>query len=224
MPLLDAVISVLAPHNCLVCGCEGKLICNWCAVDAFVPLPSRCYRCKRVTNEFSLCDRCKPRTPLRHVWIRTGYEGSAKDLIHTYKFERTQAAFAVITESMDEVLPYLPADTLIIPVPTATSRVRQRGYDHAYLLASELARRRQFKWLRAVTHLTQSRQVGSSRQQRLTQLADNLVVTKPAFVKGRDVLVVDDVVTTGATLEAMARALKQAGAKSVNALAFAQKQ
>ena len=224
MPLLDSVLSILAPHTCLVCGREGKLVCDWCAVDAFPPLPSRCYRCRRITSDFALCDRCKKQTPLRHVWIRTDYDGSAKDLLHSYKYERARAAVLPVARAVDEVLPYLPADTLLIPVPTATSRVRQRGYDHAALLARSLARQHHLAWLRAVTHLSQSRQVGSSRQQRLTQLADTFIVTKPALVSGRDILIVDDVVTTGATLEAMARVLKQAGAKSVNALAFAQKQ
>ncbi len=231
MPLLDALLAVIAPHNCLtrlpdgqVCGNEGKLVCDWCAPDAVTDLPCRCYKCKRITSDFAVCDRCKTQTRLRHVWIRADYGGNAKELLRLYKYERAQSAVSTIAEMLDEVIPFLHPDTLVVPVPTATSRVRTRGYDHAALLARQIARTRGLMWLRAVTHLSQSRQVGSSRQQRLSQLRDVFVVTKPALVKGRDILVVDDVVTTGSTLEIMAQVLKQAGAKSVNAAAFAQKQ
>ena len=79
-------------------------------------------------------------------------------------------------------------------------------------------------WLRAVTHLSQSRQDGASRQKRLTQINNDVVVTKPALIKGNDVLIIDYVVTTAAIIETMANVLKKAGAKPVTALAFAQKQ
>lgn len=224
MSLVDTAISVLAPHSCLVCGRDGRLICEWCVADAHVELPSRCYKCKRVTTDFALCDRCKHHTPLRHVWVRTQYDGVAKQLLQAYKFERARVAQALIADAMQETLPYLPAGTVVVPTPTATSRIRQRGYDHAWLLAREIAKNRQFGLARAVTHLSQSRQVGASRDKRLTQLADSLVVTKPAQITGKNVLIIDDVVTTGATLETMAKVLKAAGVKSVNALVFAQKQ
>lgn len=224
MPLLDALLSVIAPHNCLICEAEGKLICGWCLPDVFPELPSRCFRCKRITTNFAVCDRCKKQTRMGHVWIRTDYGGHSKALLHRYKYERAQAAVQVIAGTMDEVLPYLPLATMVIPVPTATSRVRARGYDHAALLARAIARKRGLMSARAVTHLLQTRQVGANRQKRLAQLKDTFAVTKPKLVKGRDILIVDDVVTTGSTLEAMTLALKQAGARSVNAVAFAQKQ
>lgn len=224
MPLLERLIGVVAPHTCLACGREGKLMCDQCTPDAFITLPSRCFRCKRITLDFAVCDSCKKQVRLRHVWIRTGYEAHAKELLRLYKFERAQAAAGILAQTMCERLPYLSPATLVIPVPTATSRVRARGYDHAALLARAIARERHYTWLRAVTHLSQSRQVGSSRQQRLAQLKNDFIVTKLGFIKGRDILIVDDVVTTGATIETMATVLKQAGAKSVNALAFAQKQ
>ncbi len=156
--------------------------------------------------------------------MRTTYEGAAKDLLHIYKFERAPVGTFPIARAMCEVLPYLPAHTLVIPVPTATSRIRERGYDHAALLARGIAKERGWMWDRAVTRLSQSRQVGANRQQRHAQLKDAFAVSKPALINGADVLVVDDVVTTGSTLEAVARALKQAGAKSINAVVFAQKQ
>lgn len=224
MPLLDNLLALIAPHDCLVCGQEGALICKWCAPDAFMPVPSRCYRCKRLTTDYATCSNCRRQTSLKHVWIATDYQEIAQQLLHKYKFERAQAGVSSIGTALENVLPHLAPDILIIPVPTATSRVRQRGYDQVGLLARYLARQRQLVWTRAVTRLTQSRQVGSGRQQRLTQLQNAFLVTKPKIIEGAHILLVDDVVTTGATLEAVSRVLKQAGAKTIDAVVFAQKQ
>lgn len=223
MPLLDNVLSLIAPHDCLVCGREGSLLCNWCAPDAFPPVPSRCYRCQRLTSDYATCPNCRRYTALKHVWVVTQYESTAEELLHKYKFERARAGAVNIAEALNNTLPYIK-DALIVPVPTATSRVRQRGYDQVALLAREIGRRRQLAWLRAVTRLTQSRQVGANRQKRRSQLQNAFLVTKPVQVKGAQVLLVDDVLTTGATLEMVAEVLNHAGAKSIDAVVFAQKQ
>lgn len=224
MPLLDTLLSVVAPHACLVCRREGSLLCEWCVLDAFEPIPSRCYNCKRLTIDSATCVSCKRRAPLRHVWIRTQYSGVPKQLLHSFKFDRARAAAPLLAAAMGEALPYLPASTLIVPVPTATSRVRQRGYDQAVLLAQEVARQTSHNTEHAVVRLTQSRQVGSDRTHRLKQLETAFLIPKPQHIRGRDILLIDDVITTGATLQTLARNLKQNGAKSVSALLFAQKQ
>ena len=224
MPLLDNLLAVIAPHSCLVCSKEGQLLCNWCTETTLLPVPSRCYRCASLTSDYSVCSKCRPKTALKHVWVRTEYDGVTKQLLHDYKFARAGAGSVPIAAAMHDVLPYLPANVLIVPVPTATIRVRQRGYDHAELLARHLSQLKYLDYSRVVSRLTQSRQVGANRQQRLHQLENAFLVVKPKQVKGADILLVDDVLTTGATLETVARLLKQAGARSVHAVVFAQKQ
>ena len=123
---------------------------------------------------------------------------------------------------MHEALPYFAADILIVPVPTATSRVRSRGYDHAKLLAKELAGAAQLKHESLLLRLCQTRQAGAKRQTRIQQL-EGAFGLKKQDIKGKHVLLVDDVVTTGATLEEAAKVLKQAGAKTIDAVVFAQK-
>lgn len=224
MPLIDSLFSIFAPHDCLVCDAEGALVCNWCASEAFPELPSRCYNCKQLSSDYAVCESCRPATGLRHVWVRTEYDNTAKELMRHFKYQRTHSAKGIIATAMDEILPYFNAETVVVPVPTATSRVRQRGYDQADLLARRIARQHGLMSGRVVTRLTQSRQVGANRKQRRTQLQDAFMVTKPDLIKKAEILLVDDVITTGATLEAMALVLKQAGAKLVNAVVFAQKQ
>ena len=200
------------------------MLCKWCLPDAFPGIPSRCYRCQRIGRDSATCALCRHQTVLKHVWVATAYDDAAKQLLHVYKFERAQAAAAIIGDAMMDRLPYLPPETLIVPVPTASVRIRQRGYDHAALLAKRIAAQKGLCWLPGAVRLTQARQVGASRQQRHDQLKEAFMIAKPRLIQGASVLLVDDVLTTGATLETLAKALKQAGAKTVNAVVFAQKQ
>lgn len=224
MPILDRLLSIVAPHLCIVCGAEGGLLCAWCLPDAFPGLPSRCYRCLRISTDSATCERCRRLTAVRHAWIVTDYAGPAKQLVHKYKFDRARAAAPILGTAMAGVLPYHAADTLVVPVPTASVRIRQRGYDHALLAARHLAACANLDCVQAVSRLTQSRQVGANRQQRHDQLRDAFLVTRPQLVQNKDILIVDDVLTTGATIEALARLLKQAGASTVMAVVFAQQQ
>lgn len=214
----ERLIRLVAPHQCLGCGREGVVCCDGCQEENFTPMPSRCFRCRHLTAEYAACRSC--RSPLRHVWVTTEYDGLARQLLHSYKFQRARAAAATLGQSIAEALPYLPADTTVTYVPTATKRMRMRGYDHAELVAQSVASLKNLPFQRLVARQTQSRQVGANRSVRLKQLegAFRLVDEVPERV-----LIVDDVVTTGATLEAMAVLLRRAGARDVSAAVFAQK-
>jgi ComF family protein len=186
-------------------------------------MPSRCYRCHQLTPDFAVCTNCQRQSRLKHVWVCTEYSGLAKQLVHDFKFAHARAAALPLARSLDELLPYFSPETIVVSVPTATSRQRQRGYDHARLLARELAKLRHFDYMQPLARLSHTRQVGASRKQRFEQLKDAFIVTKPALIKDRQIVLVDDIVTTGATLEAVAGLLKAAGAKCVDAIVFAQK-
>jgi len=140
-----------------------------------------------------------------------------------YKFGRARAAAELLANNLHETLPYFGPDVVVGYVPTATRRLRQRGYDQAELIARGFAKRRGLSCRRIVTRLSQTRQVGATKKQRQTQLRAAFVVTHAASCENKTVLIVDDVVTTGATLEAVASVLRAAGAKHVDAAVFAQK-
>jgi len=136
------------------------------------------------------------------------------------KYERASSGMAEAAALMHPLLGYLPENSSLVHIPTATRRVRQRGHDHALLLAHHLSR---LAGIESVTHLArtgQAHQVGSSRAERLRQLQNAFRPAGP--LKGKNIILVDDVLTTGATLEAAARELKRAGARTVSALVFAQ--
>jgi ComF family protein len=151
-------------------------------------------------------------------------------MIQIYKFAHQRVAANSISELMAETfLTYNSAEDLannnylVVPVPTATSRVRQRGFDHSTLLAGMVAKRLNLKSSKAMIRLGQSRQVGKTRTERFRQAEGRYLVIKSKEVLNRNILLVDDVVTTGATLSSAAKALRSAGAKKLDALVFAKR-
>ncbi len=119
-------------------------------------------------------------------------------------------------------LVYFGTEVLLVPVPTATTRVRERGYDQAVVLARELSRLSGRTSACPLVRLGQAHQVGASRAARLRHLDGAFRVRYSDKIKGAHIVLIDDVCTTGATLESAARALREAGAKQVDALVFAQ--
>lgn len=224
MSVLDNIIGLIAPHRCLVCGNEGSLVCEWCRHDFARPLPSRCGFCQVSTADSRTCPRCRRKFRLKHVWVFSEYDDLPKTLIRGFKFERQLEAADVIAEFINQTLPFLPPNMIICHVPTITSHVRQRGYDHAKLIAARLAKTMDRKHLALLSRTDQLRQVGSKRSNRLKQLENSFQTTNPELIVGAEILLIDDVMTTGGTLAAASRQLYSKGAKSVSAAVFAQKQ
>lgn len=224
MFIAERLISIIAPHYCIVCGAEGEVVCAWCLPDLAPPLPERCYVCKTATKDSAVCRKCRRTRRLKHVWVRTSYEAQAKQLIHDFKFARKQSAAAPIARLMAGSLPYLGPETIVVHVPTATSRVRRRGYDHAGLLAKQLAHDLRLRHKTLLARTSQTRQVGAKRAERMEQMKEAFRLSGEERLDRVSILLVDDLVTTGATLEAAATCLRSAGAKVINAAVFAQKQ
>jgi ComF family protein len=163
---------------------------------------------------------CLPYSDLAAVKVVTAYQAIGKDLVWLLKFQGAQAAAREIAKRM---APFVPRGQkyVIVPIPTATSRVRQRGYDQANLIARELARITGVAYSPVLRRSGQFHQRGSNRDQRTSQLQGAYRVAKPFDVLDRQVILIDDVLTTGSTLEAAANVIKAAGAKRISGLVFA---
>jgi ComF family protein len=164
------------------------------------------------------------------VWITTNYEDAAKDLVKVYKFGHQRIAAQTLSQLMlgtlhdfKDSLGLAKLNYLIIPVPTATSRIRRRSFDHSALLAKTIGRELNAQFANSLGRLGQKRQLGAKRSERLVQPEGNYFVRDPKSIRDRNILLIDDVVTTGATLKAVTKVLRAAGAKRVDALVFAKK-
>jgi ComF family protein len=155
--------------------------------------------------------------------VTTAYEGVAAQLIKSLKFETKRQASEPIAHMMVDMLPAGFDEYLVCPLPTASARVRERGFDHAKLIARNFSMQTGLQRAHILGRRTNIRQLGATRSQRLIQMADEFFVQEPSKVSGRSILLIDDVVTTGASISAAAKVLKKAGAKRVVALVFAQK-
>ncbi|HSX08469.1 MAG TPA: phosphoribosyltransferase family protein [Candidatus Saccharimonadales bacterium] len=165
--------------------------------------------------------QCAAGQALYSVRARTVYDGTAKALVAKLKFERARAAARDIAYALPEPPAYEGHELLIVHVPTATSRIRERGYDQAQLIARRYAKIHAMAYMPALARMGQQRQLGGSGVQRRHQLESAFRVVRPAAIAGKHIILVDDVVTTGATLAAAAAALKAAGARRVEAVTFA---
>jgi len=136
-----------------------------------------------------------------------------KKVVDDYKFERTRAAHVLLADLFDATLPTLPVDTIVVPVPTIAKHVRMRGYDHMRLIGREFARTRRLPYSPCLYRATATMQRGASRALRREQAAAAFMAH--GVRKDARYMVVDDVSTTGATLEYAARTLLEAGAHEV---------
>jgi len=226
MSLLETTIGWLAPPLCVGCGAEGSALCVACLESEILPYGSCCWRCGALTPLPRACKSCKSFGGPRYVWLTTQYDGLARELMKVYKFGQQRIAGQKIAELMTQTFAqpdFAQQNYLVVPVPTATKRIRERGFGHSELLARLIAQKLNLQLRKALGRLGQKHQIGASRSTRLVQPEGNYYVRWPQRVKGRNILLIDDVLTTGATLRAATKALRVAGAKHVDALVFAKR-
>ncbi len=217
---IERIISLFTPYDCLICNQEGEILCKECA--ELLPRQTEvCFICGRVSANCKTCPQCVSRNKPQHVWSSFVYKGNVKAIVKSYKFEGARALARIMAMQMDGSLPYFAQSPIITFVPTAPNRHRQRGFDHARLLAKELAKLRKWQFAELLVRRSKVRQLGAKREIRQKQLKDAFWSVERQITKGAHVLLIDDVVTTGATLEACSKQLIKAGVAQVDALTFA---
>lgn len=218
--LLSASLDLLYPQRCASCGREGSLLCVPC-VNALPRLqPPFCPRCAQPLSRQDTCRRCRE-TPLNIDGIRSPFlmEGSIREAIHRLKYSNLRAVAPILGGLLAPIIAdeRVPAHVLV-PVPLHARRERQRGYNQARLLADGVGDALGLpvaSGALARVKETPPQAKSAGVQERRTGVLGAFDCPQPALVRGRAVVLVDDVCTTGATLEACATALKNAGATSV---------
>ena len=211
--LVRRAIELFAPAECLSCGLEGVLICASCLDNLASKRRGVCYRCNRLSEGGRTCRSCDSSSSLTGVTVGAYYDGAIKDLILGLKFHRSISAAETGAELiLRQGLPTEQVD-LVTAVPISPARYRERGYNQAELIAKTVARTLGKPYRSTMIRSSSDHQLGKSRRDRLYSVQGSFVATKN--LKGLKVLIVDDVLTTGATLNESALVLRSAGAGRV---------
>ncbi|MGH9723787.1 MAG: ComF family protein [Candidatus Acidiferrales bacterium] len=233
---LDALSSILFPAPCRICGnalaAASRIpICKDC-LDSFVPIgPPMCARCGRpfvspmaAEADRPLCRLCRAeKYGFDSARSFAQYDEKLTAAILLLKYEEIHSLGKWFAARLREVMAadedVLRAD-VVVPVPLHPDRLRERGYNQAEMIAAPLARQLNLK-LRAyllVRTIPRPPRLHLSRRERWESVRGAYAISKGVQVDNLRILLVDDVMTTGATLDACARALKRAGAAKVFAL------
>ena len=234
--VVRSIFSALFPSDCRLCrtpldNISRIPVCSEC-LTVIRPLRAPgCVVCgDRLASAQLLmgdgrCANCRACEPAFERAVSFGeYGGSLRGLVHLLKYEAVTPVAKPLGAMMAQTITELLAGgdalaPLLVPVPLHPSRQRSRGFNQAELIVKAAAKRLPQELEVASAVLVRRRetvsQVGLSREERMANVRDAFAVRQPGRVKGRNVIVVDDVMTTGTTLSECARVLKRAGAERV---------
>ena len=235
----DAALALLYPMRCAACGVASverradapacaacwdattvfggdETLCWKCGTPASVGLPAEVrerVRCRRCDAEGYTAARAAGK-----------YEGALRASVLRLKHEPHVGARLSALLAQTQQRPPLDRATLVVPVPLHEDRLRERGFNQAALLARAVASRNRLRldeWSLARERHSERHRAGMDARGRRETVEDAFRVTRPRLVAGEQILLVDDVLTTGATVSAAARALRTAGAAEVFVLTVA---
>jgi ComF family protein len=232
--------SVFFPSNCRICAAPllniSRLpVCPDCLAQIHPILGKVCSVCgERVLSSYAIIDpdglrRCpvcrRAERPFARALAYGSYDGGLRELVHLLKYNGVRPAANVLGRILAEVIAGLEpvfeqVPVVVIPVPLFKARRRHRGFNQAELIARAAIKVYPVRSLQLALDILQRKrdthsQIGLTNHQRRENLRGAFAVTRAAEVTGREVLLVDDVYTTGTTASECARVLRRAGAAKV---------
>lgn len=240
---LQITLDFVFPAECLYCGnflgdTRMVVFCQTCWEQIAVITDPTCALCgdllphtqsSRLTAPV-LCKHCRESPPwMDRVIAATSYDDVARTAIHQFKFHHKTSLAKPFAHLIHDRLSCdfdMTTYQAILPVPLHPRRRRQRGYNQSEMLARELSQMLHLPLMRGILRRirqTNEQALLADRPSRHVNIRDAFQVVQPTSVKGKALVLVDDVVTTGATVSECARMLKQAGAESVLVLTIARR-
>ncbi|WP_374405708.1 double zinc ribbon domain-containing protein [Pelagerythrobacter sp.] len=230
---LAPLVDLIYPPRCPVCGesiAQQDGLCPACWSELVIPGAPACARCQRpiasdVAEGTMICAPCLAHPP-RHDGIAAGtiYNDTARKLVLAFKHGRRIALAPMLARLVAARLPVLEGEWLIVPVPLHRWRLWRRGFNQAALIARELALGTGGTLTVDALHRHKRTPMlgGLGRKARAKTLSGAIAADprRAASLRGANVVLVDDVLTSGATSEACVAALKRAGAKRVIVACF----
>ncbi len=236
--LFNGFCDLLYPHNCIICE---KYLKNYAKTDflcascrhLFVfnrgPYCCSCPRSWKEADDRLLCPHCQEAKPHYNV-ARSAlrYTPLLSQLIHDFKYGQKTFLRHFFADCLAQLVRTLPPTFFqsydrILPVPLHTTRFRERGFNQAELLAQSLGRRLSLPvdTQTLIRHRATRFQATIHPNHRFTNLLDAFTITPHSNIRHASIILVDDLLTTGATASAAAKALKRRGARAVAVVTLA---
>jgi ComF family protein len=220
-------ISAQVPSRCVVCHAwPAQTVCEAC-VQSFAQPVARCSTCAlSVPSGVHQCGACLTNAPpVERALAAVAYDYPWSALIGQFKFQQDPGlarTFAQMMRSAPWFEPALEAADYVIPMPLSMQRLKSRGYNQSLVLALELESRKTIPHLLLRIKDTPP-QSTLHRDERLESVKNAFAVDplRTAQLQGKKVVLLDDVMTSGASMHSAARALRQAGAAHITAMVFA---
>lgn len=218
---IKIIISFFYPKYCVVCGKFGQLICDECSYEklTYLALPY-CPKCNgRLRDNQGIHSLCKRHSSLDGSISLVKFTDNFKKILWDYKYHYVYQLAAPLSKMISNRLSTFPFHyDYVIAVPSHPSKINKRGYDHIELLVNSLNK----PTINVIYKTTSNKaQAKLSRQERLLNVVENFKVKNSKRIIGKSILIIDDVITTGSTIQSVAQKLKEAGVEKVYSLTIA---
>jgi ComF family protein len=227
----DYILDLFLPKFCFGCGKEGNYLCEDCLAVIEILERNFCPGCQKVTVNGETCPSCKKSTKLNGLYFSTSYQNNlVKKMITQFKYEplirelKKPLADLIIThfQLCEKTKSYF-ADFVLVPVPLEIKRMKWRGFNQSEEIAKELAKYLEIPVISDSLFKTKETlpQMELNSEEREENIKGAFLVKNIEKIVRKRILLVDDVYTTGSTMNECARALKDAGAREVWGVAVA---
>lgn len=219
------VLDLFFPPRCVGCGVLGSLFCDECKINILFISEQTCPRCNKISPKGKFCNRCRPKVALSGIASSAYFrEGNIKEAMHGFKYEGVSALGHDLSGFLTSIIgrEKIKFDVIMF-VPITKKRYSWRGYNQAEILARGISAYFQKPIVPGLLKAKETKtQVGLQKKEREKNISGAFKFKgKKPQIKDKRILLVDDVVTTGTTLNECAKVLKSAGAREVWAITVA---
>lgn len=218
----DWLMQAFFPCFCVNCGSENNLKSKFLCQNCFELIEEIktdcCPKCGRLSSNGKYCKSCGRKSKLSGIVVSAKYDGPIKELVHYLKYSKMQIISKYLAKLMVKKLSgcSFKGEVVVVPVPLYFLRKFDRGFNQSELLAKEICKKMGLPLSLVLKRVRNtSQQMKLNRPNRLQNLQGAFRCKNPENIVGKTILLVDDVTTTGATLNECAKTLKSAGARQV---------
>lgn len=223
------LIELVFPSNCFGCETEGVWLCDKCLDLIQICDTACCFWCNSKNLRGNICSSCKRISNLSSLYSITVYQNPIfQKMLHNLKYNfasSTIDSFAMLLDKYFSLnkLPDLPKDSVLIPIPLHKKRLAERGFNQSELIAREIEK---------IIHLdidsTLLTRIKNTKSQMTLNKSDRIINMENSFacinsdkIRGKNIVLIDDVLTTGETIKEATQVLLKSGCASVSAIVMA---